>query len=149
MSEINKKIWNICEQVVTDRGYLLIDLTLRGNDRQRIIEVFVDGKDSVDTQLCADISREIDEIIEAQDLFSNYRLDVSSPGISRPLKFIEQYPKNINRKFKVKYFENEEKKKFEGLLTNVNGEELTFSVGKQEILIKHPDIIKAQVLISF
>ena len=81
-------------------------------------------------------------------LTSPYRLDVSSPGTDRPLIYLKQYSKHIDREFEVSYTSAEKKKKLKGKLISMNGEQLTFFTDK-EIEINFNDIIKAKVLISF
>lgn len=148
---INKtEIWNLCEKVITENNYLLIDLVIRGNERQQILEVFVDGRESVTTDKCAEVSRILEAELENTDLLKpNYRLDVSSPGIDRPFKFFEQYHKNIGRKFKVSYKSGEENNNLEAKLVSAENDKLIFESGKEQIQIDFNNIIKAQVLISF
>jgi len=98
---------------------------------------------------CAEISRRINEVFEEKELIkAAYRLDVSSPGIDRPLLYFEQYPKHINRKFEITYSCGDEKKKLKGTLKKIEGEHLTFLTNKEQV-INFKDIIKAKVLVSF
>ena len=98
---------------------------------------------------CAEINRKLNEIIEEENIItSSYRLDVSSPGTDRPLLYLKQYLKHIDRKFEVTYNSSDTKKKFKGTLKNINGEQLTF-LTDSEIVINFSDIIKATVVISF
>ena len=150
---MNKKdqIKEIIEEVVSRYGYLLIDVAFRGDQKNKIIEIFIDHeKDGVTTKACASISRDIGEQIDTEELItSKYRLDVSSPGLERPLKFIRQYVKNIDRKFEVEYQTEEDTNKFEGKLVSVEGEKLTFKTNKEEVLIDFEKIKSAKVIISF
>jgi len=81
-------------------------------------------------------------------LNSAYRLDVSTPGVNRPLKYLEQYKKHINRKFEVRYKSGENKKSIAGKLVKIENDNLYFYSGR-ELTIKFKDIIKAKVLVSF
>jgi len=150
---MNKKeqILNIIEQVVSRYGYLLIDVVFRGDQKNKIIEIFIDHeKDGVTTKACASISREIGEQIDVEELItSKYRLDVSSPGIDRPLKYIQQFAKNVNRKFEIEYTTENGTEKFEGKLNAIEENRLTFTKEKEEIIIDFPNIKSAKVLISF
>lgn len=140
----------IFEEIVTSNGYLLIDLNLRGDNRLKIIEVFIDNEKGITTDDCTLISRALNDKIEKDNLInSNYRLDVSSPGIERPLKYLVQYQKHINRKFEITYKIENEKKKITGKLLSINDDNLYFEVKNEEIKINFNDIINAKVLISF
>jgi ribosome maturation factor RimP len=81
----------------------VIDLVLRGDYRRPVVEVFVDAEGSVTTDLCSDISRRIAAGIDAGAFLSgSYRLEVSSPGIERPLQFPWQYRKHCGRVLHVR-----------------------------------------------
>lgn len=144
------------DSIVSQEGFFLIEFILRGDKKQRIIEVYIDGKEAVTSSVCAELSRIIKDKIESEQLIdSNYRLDVSSPGIERPLKFLEQYHKHINRNFEVHYQAGDEKRKIEGKLIRIDGDKLIFEVKPKsakvpdEYEINFKDINKAKVLISF
>lgn len=143
------KILEKFEEIVASEGFLLIDLVIRGDDRLRIIEIFIDGENAITTDDCMKVSRLIEKAIDSENLFKNYRLDVSSPGVDRPLKYLVQYNKHINRKFEVSYKEDDKIKKFTGKLIRIDGNQLYFQEKNQEIKINFEDIVKAKVLISF
>ena len=138
------------EEIVHSSDYLLVDTILRGSEHKPVIEVFIDSAKGVTTVECADISRKLHVALEDKDIVNqSYRLDVSSPGVDRPLKFLEQFPKNIDRKFRIKYNNDETTSEFEGKLKSINNTELCFSVKKEEVIVEFAQVVSAQVLISF
>ena len=143
--QINSRI----EEIVKAHGFILVDVVLRGDNHLRIIEVFIDGEKGITAVDCANVSRDLNEVIELENLVeSSYRLDVSSPGVERPLKFLIQYFKHINRKFEVKF--NDDGEKFlTAKLVRIEGEDLIFAVKDDEYKIKFGDITEAKVIISF
>uniref|UniRef100_A0A7V2ZLL9 Ribosome maturation factor RimP n=1 Tax=Ignavibacterium album TaxID=591197 RepID=A0A7V2ZLL9_9BACT len=149
MDTIKEKILKIVENSLLGTEFLLIETNIRGDQRKRIIEVFVDSAKNISADDLAELSRKINEILSEDEEIGNYRLDVSTPGVERPLRFIEQFPKNINRNFELEYFFGDEVMKLKAKLISVNGKELIFNDGKNEFLINHNQIIKAKVLISF
>ena len=150
MNIFDEKIKVIIKSVVEKNGCFLIDFVLRGNEKNRVIEIFIDGERNISAEDCAIISREINTEIETQNLIeSNYRLDVSSPGIDRPLLYLKQYPKHVNRKFDISYNQNNETKKLTGKLVDVSGKDLTFLSDNKQIIINFNNIKKAKVIASF
>lgn len=150
MNALDKNIRNLVEEIVEKNGFFLIDIVLRGTDHNRVIEVYIDGEKNVSAEDCASISHDLDKPL--QNLLAkhpNYRLDVSSPGIDRPLIFLKQYPKHINRKFEILYRSGDESKKLSGRLSAVEGEYLTFMANNKEVIINFNNIIKANVIVSF
>ncbi|MBI9071710.1 MAG: hypothetical protein JEY94_08935 [Melioribacteraceae bacterium] len=146
---MNKEKLNFAvENAVSKYNCLLVDLLIRGTDTNRILEIYVDNDEGVSTKMCADISRELGDVIENENIISSrYRLDISSPGVDRPLKFLPQFKKHINRKLSVELNEHEEK--FEGVLLEVVDETLVFKVKNEEKVINFNKIKTAMVLISF
>jgi ribosome maturation factor RimP len=150
MKLLKKQIFDIAEEIIEKNDYLFIDLTLSGGNKNLILEIFIDSKSGVDAKNCADISKKIGDEIDKKNLIeSKYRLTVSSPGIDRSLKYIDQYFKHIKRKFALKYISNGEQLLYEGKLTGINGDTLSFEKEKSLTLIKFKDIKSAKVLISF
>ena len=149
MSLLRENIVKIAEKITSDEGLILIDVLLRGNERNSVIEVYIDGESNISADDCADISRKLNDIVEADKIITSpYRLDVSSPGTDRPLIYLKQYFKHIDREFEVTYKSKEKKKKLKGKLKSIKAEELTFLTDR-EIVINFNDITKAKVLISF
>jgi ribosome maturation factor RimP len=93
----------IVEENVVACGAHVIDLVLRGDPRRPVVEIYVDAPGPVTTDLCGDISRRIAAGIDAGEfLASAYRLEVSSPGIDRPLQYPWQYGKHVGRDMRVR-----------------------------------------------
>ncbi len=146
-----ENIKEIAEDVINNSGYFLIDFLVRGFGKNTVIEIFIDGENYVSADDCSKVSREINNklsgTIQPED---NYRLDVSSPGVDKPLKFIQQFPKHLNKKFELSYKEETGTKKNTGKLTEVKGEMLRFLLNNnEELVLNFKDIIKAKVIISF
>jgi ribosome maturation factor RimP len=149
MNSINEKILTIAQEVTAQKNLLLIDILLRGNERNRVIEIFIDGEDIVSAETCALVSREINHIIYTDNIIeSSYRLDVSTPGVEKPLKYLAQFKKHIQRKFEVEYKTDDKTGKFQGKLIDIQDDVLVFDCGR-EVQIKFNRIIKATVLVSF
>lgn len=150
MDIIKENIVRISNEIAEKLNFFVIDITFRGDNRKKIIEVYVDAEKNIDADNLAEISREINSVIEEQDLIQQaYRLDVSTPGVDRPLKFLKQFPKHINRNFEVTYKNGDETRTITGKLLSVEREELMFLSDKKEILIEFKNITTAKVIISF
>ncbi len=158
MNQNFENIREIAQLVAEQNNLLLIDLIVRGSESSRVIEVFIDGEINITADECALVSREISKQIDENELLKSYRLDVSSPGVDRPLLYLKQYPKHLNRLFEIEFSAKGESASgenvsgtsstFKGRLVSIEDEVLTFQSNK-EIKIKFPDIIKAKVLVSF
>jgi len=143
-----ENIREIAEQIAEQNNLFLVDFIVRGSEFSRVIEVFIDGEINVSADECALVSREICKQINEKELLKSYRLDVSSPGVDRPLIFLQQFSKHINRLFEIEFDASGTTSTFQGRLVSIENEVLTFQSNK-EIKLRFPDIIKAKVLVSF
>jgi len=148
MNQNFENIREIAQQIAERNNLFLIDLIFRGSESSRVIEVFIDGEKNISADECALVSREISKQIDEKESLRTYRLDVSSPGVDRPLIYLKQYPKHLNRLFEIEFNSSGTSSIFKGKLVSIEDEVLTFQSNK-EIKIKFPDIIKAKVLVSF
>lgn len=95
----------------------LVEIKLHANNK---LEVFIDCDSGLPLSMCQKISRFLEGHLDNEQwLGEKYIIEVSSPGISRPLSFYRQYKKNIGRKLVIKFIE-EGKKKKEGILVDAN-----------------------------
>jgi ribosome maturation factor RimP len=150
MNLLDQNIRSLVEEIVEKNDFFLVDIVFRGTEHNRVIEVYIDGEKNISAEDCASISHDLD--VPLKNLLAkhpNYRLDVSSPGIDRPLIFLKQYPKHVNRKFEIVYRSGDESKKLSGKLNAVEGEYLTFIANNKEVIINFNNIIKANVVVSF
>lgn len=150
MDLIKENIIRISNEIAEKLGYFVIEVLFRGDNRKRIIEIYVDAEKNVTADDLAEISREINSVLEEGNFIKDsYRLEVSTPGVDRPLKFLKQYPKHINRKFEITYRTGDELRTLTGKLLSIEREELTFLSEGKNILIEFKNIASAKVLISF
>jgi ribosome maturation factor RimP len=148
MNQNFENIREIAQQVSEQNNLFLIDLIVRGSEHSRVIEIFIDGEKNISANECALVSREISKQIDEKELLKSYRLDVSSPGVDRPLIYLKQYPKHLNRLFEIEFNVSGSSSTFKGKLVSIEDEVLTFQFDK-EIKIKFSEIVRAKVLVSF
>lgn len=143
--EISQKLQEAIEKL----GYLFIDIDFRGDERNRILEIYIDNEKGIITADCVDVSRVCGNLIEEENLIeSKYRLDISSPGIDRPVKFVQQYKKHIGRNFELE-FEDQVSEKFNGKLMDVNNDILKFEINKKIEEVNFKNIKSAKIIVRF
>jgi ribosome maturation factor RimP len=91
----------ITEKIITNPEIFLVEVIVADKVKKKIM-VLLDGDKGVDIDECAKVSRQLGEIIEAENIIEDaYLLEVSSPGLDFPLKLQRQYVANIGRNLKV------------------------------------------------
>ncbi|MBI3586166.1 MAG: ribosome maturation factor RimP [Ignavibacteriales bacterium] len=133
MSEIEEKITNLVQGLLEGKEIFLVNVAIRGERGSKIAQVYIDTDRGITIGECAEISRELRKAVDEADIFQGaYHLEVSSPGIDKPLRLLRQYHKNIGRPFEVTYREHEGSSSFIGKLTALTDDRLTFTPNKGE-----------------
>ncbi|HKJ46020.1 MAG TPA: ribosome maturation factor RimP [Balneolales bacterium] len=153
MAEVlENKISELVESVLEGTDLFLVDLVLKGQKGSYSLWVYVDAeKGGVNLDECANISEELGVLLEAHDIIKGrYRLNVSSPGVDRPLMDKRQYYSKIGRNASVKYKAGEEATSTKGIIKDFNGEELVIEKDDgQDIIITFEDIIETKILTAW
>jgi ribosome maturation factor RimP len=85
-------------EICTQHGVVLVEVVIRGSNERRIVEIYVDKPEGISLDECGNLSEPIGTMLEETKAFPMaYRLEISSPGVSRPLQFSWQYERNIGR----------------------------------------------------
>ena len=89
--------------ILDDLGYELVDLLLQQDGKQLALRIFVDKPAGITLDDCVEVSREVSAILEVEDpIRSAYRLEVSSPGLDRPLKKATDFERFVGKKARLK-----------------------------------------------
>jgi len=89
--------------ILDDLGCELVDLQLQQDGKQLALRIFVDKPAGITLDDCVEVSREVSAILEVEDpIRSAYRLEVSSPGLDRPLKKASDFERFAGKKARLK-----------------------------------------------
>jgi len=116
--------------VVQAQGYRLVRLRLMGG-RRKTLQILAERPDGqMDVEDCTKLSRAISEVLEAADPISEeYVLEVSSPGIDRPLTAAEDFTRFAGHEARVELAHGlEGRRRFKGLLIGLEGSDVVMDV---------------------
>lgn len=124
------KIEELLQPILLDFHLELVDLEFKREGRDWFLRIFIDKEGGVTLDDCADLSREVDAVLEVEDLIEHaFRLEVSSPGLDRPLKRETDYQKFAGHPVKIKTYEQldpdnrgHRRKTFTGTLLGIEGD---------------------------
>lgn len=148
LTGLEDRVRKVVEEVIQDPPLFIVDLDVRGRKGSQVIDIFIDSDEILDVAELARVSREVGFLLDAEEIMpGNYGLNVSSPGLNRPLVFQRQYRKNIGRKLKVKYrSEAGINETALGTLSDATEAEIELSTGSDGVLrISYHDIMEAKV----
>jgi ribosome maturation factor RimP len=146
---LEDRVRHMVEEVIQDTPVFLVDLSIRGRKGSQILDIFVESDEVLDVKELARISREVGFLLDTEDVMpGRYSLNVSSPGLDRPLKLPRQFRKNVKRTLRVKYNTGAdgETATLEGELTGTDEQGIEVSPSKDApVRIAYTDIVEAKV----
>ena len=125
--DLRQKIEELAAPILSASDAFLVDIHIVQVEHRTVVQLFVDTDSGITVGQCTDLNRRIGEALEFQNVFQNsYVLEVSSPDLTKPLKLLRQYRKNIGRQFRVRYRQDNEMKEIVANLDAIEGDRLTF-----------------------
>ncbi|MBO6586287.1 MAG: ribosome maturation factor [Gracilimonas sp.] len=148
--DITQNIIDLAAPLAEEHDLFVVDVELKTHSGQTEVWVLLDTeKGGVNIDHCSEISRELGFLIEAHELFDKkYRLNVSSPGLSRPLSDLRQYKKNEGRVATIKFKNTDgEYKKIEGVITGIEDQVVAITDEEEvETQIPFDNIVETKII---
>ncbi len=147
IQEVSKTI----EPILRSQGLELIDVEYNREAQGWVLRIYLDREGGITVEDCAEASRELGAILEVRDLIPNrYVLEVSSPGVTRPLKRPEDFNKYQNRSVKIKLFMPlEGRRNFKGKLLGLKEDKVSVESERRIYEIPIQNIAKANLELDF
>lgn len=147
---VTAAIQKLIEPTIEAMGLVLWGCDLHQAGNYTTLRIYVDGKDDkgVTLDACAAVSREISAILDVEDpIKGRYQLEVSSPGIERPLYTTAQFSRYIGRDVKVKlHVAQLGAKQFVGRIEKIENDRIFIAVDHEMIAVALGDIQKAKLI---
>ena len=134
----------LIEKLVTQLGYALVDFeTVNGG---QILRIYIDKGDLIDIEDCTKVSNHVNNVLSVETDYDYERLEVSSPGLDRVIKKLNDFDRFKGEKIKIKTrFAIENRKNFKGTLSGTKGESIMIEVDNESLLIDFENIDKARL----
>jgi ribosome maturation factor RimP len=149
---IEQKIHELATQVADECGYELVDIGLFGGGSRTLLRVTLDKEGGINLSNCETFSRRLEALMDVEDpIGGSYTLEVSSPGLDRPLKSLDDFKKNVGKLARIITEEKVNNQNFFlGRIAGVNGTTIRLSVadGREEIILPFDAIAKARLEIE-
>jgi ribosome maturation factor RimP len=130
-----EKIQQIAEDIITSMGLEFVELEYKQEGRQMVLRLYINKEGGISLDDCTSVSKELSAVLDVEDLLpAKFTLEVSSPGLNRPLKTVADYEKNVGKLIKVKTFEalpdnaGNKRKTFLGNLESFSGNIVTIQL---------------------
>jgi ribosome maturation factor RimP len=145
------RVKELVEPALSEMGFELIDVVYLSTAGRWVLRLYIDKDGGVTIDDCAMVSGEIGDLIDVKDVIRHdYTLEVSSPGLNRPLAREKDLMEAVGKKVKVKTTTPiNGRRNFVGYLKAFTGDELFLDVENQQVIIPWSDVKKANLEYEF
>lgn len=141
-----ERLKGLLEPILADQQCELVELQIKGFYGSQIIRVFVDRVGGITLDQCEAISRRLSDELDSEEIIpGDYRLEVSSPGVDRPLRSAADFRRNLNRDVEIVYSSEDEEQMVTGKIVRVSDEIVEIQQQKQNQEILLTTITKAKI----
>lgn len=137
--------------VIEALGYEFWGMEFMSQGRHSLLRIYVDHAGGILVEDCEKVSRQVSGVLDVEDPISNeYTLEVSSPGMDRPLFTLEQFAKHAGELVKIKLRSPYEgRRNFQGPLRGIEQQDVVVLVDDHEYLLPIDLIDKANIIPRF
>ncbi|MEM6998649.1 MAG: ribosome maturation factor RimP [Pseudomonadota bacterium] len=147
----NQALVDLFETEVAAMGYELLGIELNQSTHGSILRVYIDKDEGIVVDDCVAVSRQLSGVLDVEDpIKGNYDLEVSSPGMDRPLFTAEQFKKFVGETIKLRLYEKyNNRRRFSGILKAVNDEQVVIDCDNEEFDVPFKLVEKARLVPQF
>ena len=145
---IQSEIEEMLKPLVNDLGYELWGCEYLAQGKHSLLRLYIDVEGGIHIEDCERVSKQVSAFLDVEDpIPGNYSLEVSSPGIPRPLFHKEQYRRYLGHDVQLKLFKPlKGSRKLSGSILNVNDDILMLKVGEEQLEVQFSHIVKANLI---
>jgi ribosome maturation factor RimP len=144
-------VQELADRVATGHGVEVLELTLRGQGRGRVLSVVLDAEEPVEADVVElvskDLSRELDQ---ADPVAGSYTLEVSTPGLSRPLKTPRDFRRQRGHEVSVVRGEGERAtSSIQGVVVDADAEAVVLEVDGNQVKVPLSEVVMGKVVLPW
>ncbi len=151
MASKQEQLHALIEPIVASLGCELWGLEYLTQGRYTTLRLFIDSAEGVTLEDCEKVSRQVSSVLDVEDpIEGEYTLEVSSPGLDRPLYTAAQYARYIGEQVNLRLrIARDGRRKFKGTILAVDGDDVRIAVDDKEHVLAVDLIDKANVIPRF
>jgi ribosome maturation factor RimP len=138
----------IIEPVVTSLGYELVGAEFLMQGQNGLLRIYIDAENGIQLNDCQRVSHQLSGVLDVEDAIKGkYQLEVSSPGLDRPLFTAEHFERFQGHKARLKLtVPLEGRRKFKGILRGIKNNQVLLEVDDDEVTLPLSAIDKANLI---
>ncbi|GAA5140217.1 ribosome maturation factor RimP [Thalassotalea piscium] len=151
MAKFEHKLTDMLRPAVEEVGKELLGVEFISAGKHSILRIFIDHENGINVDDCAEVSRQVGAILDVEDPISTeYSLEISSPGLDRPLFDLPHFQEVVGETINVKVsMPLNGRRKFKGKLVSIENDTLIIKVDGEEYELVFSNIDKANLVPNF
>ncbi len=143
-----QKLNELLQPLVEDLGYEFVGLEYNSNPKHSVVRIYIDHENGVGIEDCETVSRETAALLDVKDpIRSHYNLEVSSPGLDRPLFTPAHYGKFLGFEANINLFAPQDgRRKFSGKILNADEQAVIIDQDGSDVRLEFDNIAKARLI---
>jgi ribosome maturation factor RimP len=148
MAQASDKLMAIIEPAVSALGFELLGVEYMPQGRHSLLRIYIDHEDGITVDDCGDVSHQVSAVLDVEDpIRGEYTLEVSSPGLDRPLFTLAHYERYSGNQAEIRlHAPLHGRRKFKGRLQGVEDDEVIIEVDGEEYRLAIGNIEKAHLV---
>jgi len=144
-------LWELFEPVVNGMGFDLIEIEHFPNPKHGVLRLYIDKPEGVVIEDCSAVSHQVSALIDVEEPVSGqFNLEVSSPGLDRPLRRLKDFQRFVGSQVKIKtVMPLDGQRNFKGRLLQADEEVLVIETDTEELSLPMNAIEKARIVPEF
>ncbi len=138
---------DLLDESLDGYGYELVHLEMHGREDSKVLRLYIDAPGGVTLDDCSFVSSQIGRLLDVKDPISGkYTLEVSSPGIERPLSKLDHFKRALGERIEVlTHRKCQDRRRFKGNLLRVNESQIELEINSAIYVIDYANIRKANL----
>jgi ribosome maturation factor RimP len=142
------KLNELIQPLVEDLGYEFVGLEYNSNPKNSVLRIYIDQGSGVGVEDCEIVSRETAALLDVKDpIRSRYNLEVSSPGLDRPLFTPAHYREFVGHEAQVNLFAPQDgRRKFSGPILGADEASVSINQDGTEVTLNLDNVVRAKLI---
>jgi ribosome maturation factor RimP len=148
MAQASEKLVAIVEPAVSALGFELVGIEHVPQGRHSLLRIYIDHENGITVDDCGHVSHQVSAVLDVEDpIRGMYTLEVSSPGLERPLFTLEHYERFVGNLAEIRMHAPQNgRRKFKGRIQGVDDDEVIVEVDGDECRLPIGNIDKAHLI---
>jgi ribosome maturation factor RimP len=142
---IRDELEELLSPTINDMGYELWGCEYLPQGKHSLLRIYIDKEDGIGVEDCQKVSKQVSALLDVEDpIPGNYSLEISSPGIPRPLFYSGQYKRYIGHEVQIKTFKPvNRKRKLLGIIISASESSVMLDINNEHQELLYSNIVKA------